>query len=264
MLKKYSKFGSDVICLEDALVSLLGAKYHGKTWGLSGDGLHDRARNSNSGIVWRNWLVGPLGHQFIADAVSMLLLKALRLMDSITEADLNLLTQTDIPAKKQPLCFSSHSPSYGNNNKGIELVQIGNWKFLPGSSTNDDEIPANEASNPACQHKDTCGYYDGRGSSSKSLEFNIAGDQTLPNRRVYVCCCCNFDLCVSEQFQDYVQFNWETPLAIDLKDFVDDNPIAGKECRLIAASMPFANKLSISINTPQASLPVKISKIIVG
>jgi hypothetical protein len=266
LLSKYAQFGSDVLCLDDALQTIMGEKYRGKSWNLIGDGLHKTARESNSGLVWRNWLPGPLGHQFLADCTSMLLFRALREMDSFPP---DMSVSLKAPAlRNPPNCFAVHNPMYGENQ--IVPIQTGNWRLLPGESAGDDEVPVQERKEPTCIHPDACGYYEARGSTAGSIVFNIPADNTIPNRRVYICCCCNAELCVEEQFRDYVKFEWKIPvktLSLDeaLNDRKrDDSLIAGRECLLIAKDMPSSNELSIFITAPNVNVPVRISKVIAG
>ena len=126
----------------------------------------------------------------------------------------------------------------------------------------DDDIPERERNDSKCIHQDSCGYYEGRGAIAGEITFDIPAETSLPNRGVYVCCCCNSELCVAEQFRPYVTFKWEKPV----ENVDQDAPSldAAPECLRVANNMPFANKLTISIQTQVVDIPVRIAKVIAG
>jgi len=271
LLREYSAHGSDVLCLEDALQTVMGEAYAGQAWGLEGDGMHSTARQSPSGLVWRNWLPGPLGHQFLADCTSMLLFRALRLMGTLSKNEETPVLP--VALKPPPLCFALHQPHFGEEE--IKDVQVGSWRRLPGEGAREDDLPPtdddhHQQPDPECAHPDMCGYYEARGSSAGNLIFTIPPQETLPNRRVYVCCCCNSDLCIDEQFLPSVTFTWLTPVTtVSFEEArriaqEDSSVIAGNECLLIATNMPFANQLTISISVTKVNVPVRIAKVIAG
>jgi hypothetical protein len=254
LLQKYSDFGSDVLCLEDALQTIMGESYKGRSWGLSGDGMHAKARESSSGVVWRSWLPGPLGHQFLADAVSLYLMRALRLSQAVKDK------VADAPLTSiHPKCVAFHTPSFGRQE--ISVASAGKWRLLPGETAQDDDIPMDEREDAKCIHPDACGYYEARGSAAGELVFDIPSEESLPNREVFVCCCCNSELCVAEQFRSYVSFDWEKQVETSAGS---SSSIAGSECLRVAKDMPFANKLTVSIKSQTVNVPVRIAKVIAG
>jgi len=264
LLNGFSQKGSDVLCLEEALQTVFGDKYKGQSWGLVGDGMHKTTRGSENGVVWRNWAPGPLGHQFIADATSMLLFKALRLMASLSGAPKDMAVDGLAPVPLSPACFIAHDPHHGTDD--IAVSNANKWRRLPGESAGDDEIPLEDRENPNCEHPDACGFYEARGSSAGALVFKIPSSESLPGRKVFVCCCCNAELCVEEQFRDYVEFTWSQAVTVVSRAEAtnQNSSIVGKECLLIAKDMPFANELTISIKTGSTNVPVRISSVIAG
>lgn len=259
LLSMYKDFGADVLCLEDALQTVMGDSYAGKAWGRVGDGMHRKARDTESGLVWRNWMPGPLGHQFLADCTSMLLLRALRL--SLSKKD---VVSLPIPPRLEvtPICLAPHKPIF-DSSQSIVVSDMAKWQLLPGVGAGEDDIPLSQRSDPKCAHPDQCSYYQAKGSGAGEISFEIPSDESLPKRAVFICCCCNADLCVEEQFTQGIVISW-TKAVETTSSGGASRILGGPECMRIAVNMPFGNTLRIRINSTMANVPVRIAKIIVG
>lgn len=271
LLRDYGGLGSDVLCLHNALGNVLGKSvYLGNAWGQQGDGLHLNTRDSatasmaSSKILWRNWLPGPLGHQFIADAVSHLLLRALVLAPTIQSSSVAGPSRETVST-----CWAPHEPSFSSPkslNK-IKLESMGDWKMEGIPAASEDDVPTEDALFTGCQHPDKCRYLIAFGSTAGPLVFSIAENVNLPKRKVYLCCCCNHELCVEEQLKFSVNVAWEQPVGDVMVENAENADATekqvGRECLLVANDMPFANKMTLTVKPLNPQVPIKLSRVVV-
>lgn len=223
-------------------------------WGAVGDGLHDYTRAGKPGVLWKNWIPGPLGHQFLADATSMLLLHALQLQANATT------TSTDTHDQQgKSWCYSTHRPHYGETSNGIQVVNPAQWTLVSTAGDNNMEEPT------SCdENKPEQVYFEATSSANGELVFSL----TKPPKpaRVYVCCCCSM-LCAEEQLKrpNTVRYDWKhdgggviTPIEPDV------STQQRNECLLVAQNLVEANELRISLlASSSTAIPVRIARVIV-
>lgn len=213
------------LSLDVGLKHVLNYAHH--QWGEIGDGLHSHTRSAKPGVVWENWVPGALGHQFLADATSMLLIQALERAGE---------GETTTPSPSEPeagsMCYSTHTPLFGS--PSIALQDAGNWRrAVPGEQ---------EA------------YWE-PGTQAGNLVFAIPQAAAAPTAiELYVCCCCS-QVCAQEQLLTGAEFSLEHG-AVQL-----DPSSSRSDCLLVTANLTTPNRLTIS---PSSSRPLlRIARILV-
>jgi len=227
----YAGKGSNVFCLSRLVASDPGV------WGAEGDWLgHMRTRANASGVVWRNWRLGPMGHQIVADAFTLLYAKLAS-------------------------AASSSSSTREQRRSVAPACRTGALVAIP---PNVDEVPAVDRNRAECAlDSDVCGFVPIATGASQQYVFGATANE---GAEVHVCCCCNDELCIKEQLQDgmaafHVDASGGSVTAARAESAV------GRECLMVAKLTGLAKSVTVKVsNVGQPATVdhvIKIGKVLV-
>jgi hypothetical protein len=264
-----------VLCLNTILDNLSLQK---RGWGAISNPPFDYTRIHNSqkssktnkdGILYRNWRPGPLGHQIVADTFVMLHLKAMkRALEFISKSS----SQGNVNGgDKSSLFVLTLSPQTPHVENMVNLDK--SWKIMNhGPLPSLDEVPIQQQHDKSCTFTnneiDSCpGYFQTSRGSNGKLQFSFTIPSNVKTSKVYLCCCCNGELCVGEQFG-----NGKTvSIMMDNKEIDVRNGIDSRleECLVINNQVNsgdhqvIVTTLSSTANNNNNNKEIKLSRLVV-